>query len=341
MPIDPTNYSRRITLRDIAEATGFSVNTVSHALKDKPDISVETRQLIKQKAKEMGYIVDSIAGSMRSGITRTIAVILGDVFNPHFGNWVRDIERTAFTHGYSTLIINTDEDEHVELDAITTAISKRVDGIIICPTQKNEENLALMRKAGIPHVLIGRTCSSLDCDFVVNDDVQGGYIATHYLLDNGYRNILFLNGPNHISSSRDRLEGYLAAHKDAGLSADPALIHEVGIRTGECGGVLRKVISQGAGFTAVLAFSDIVALETLSELRSLGEEFATIPVAGFDNIQAGLILPVPLVSVGTADGSAAVWAVDMLIERMQEKQSRQAPQPPKRVTLKVKLYFHN
>jgi LacI family transcriptional regulator len=341
MTTDPINFSRRITLRDIADATGFSVNTVSHALKDKPDISLETRQRIKQKAKEMGYIVDSIAGSMRSGVTRTIAVILGDVLNPHFGNWVREIERTAFMHGYSTLIINTDEDENVELDAITTAISKRVDGIIICPTQKNEDNLALMHKSGIPHVLIGRHCSSFDCDYVVSDDVQGGYIATRYLIDQGHRHILFLNGPSHISSSRERLEGYLTAHKDAGMAADPALIHEVGIRTGECGGVLRQVISEGVTFTAVLAFSDIVALETLSELKNLGKEFSTLPVAGFDNIQAGLILPVPLISVGAAEGSAAVWAVDLLMERMLEKQSRQPSRPTKKITLKVKLYFHD
>jgi transcriptional regulator with XRE-family HTH domain len=193
---------RRITLRDIAKDTGFSINTISHALKDKEDISEKTRQLIQQRAKEMGYIADSIAGSLRSGSTRTISVIVGDISNPHFGLWVREIETTAFKHGYSTLIINTNEDEDVEREAVVTAISKRVDGIIICPTQKPNGCIELLRSSGIPFVLIGRRFDGTDIDCVVLDDVQGGYIATQHLLNKGHRNVLFLNGPSHISSSR-------------------------------------------------------------------------------------------------------------------------------------------
>ena len=96
-----------------------------------------------------------------------------------------------FKQGYSTFIISTDEDEQVERDAIIKAISKRVDGIIICPTQKQTENLDLMRKSGIPYVLIGRCYDDLSIDYAVSDDTQGGYIATSHLLENGHSRILF------------------------------------------------------------------------------------------------------------------------------------------------------
>jgi LacI family transcriptional regulator len=268
-------------------------------------------------------------------------VILGDIFNPHFGLWVREIETAMFKHGYSTLIINTDEDASIEHDAITTAISKRVDGIIICPTQKQNENLELMRKSGIPYVLIGRRCDDPNIDYVVNDDVQGGYIATRHLLDNGHKRILFLNGPNHISSARERLEGYYAAHKDTGTPPNPALIRKVGIKSGECGEVFRQIIYQGITFTAILAFSDIVALEILNELRQLGSNYSQIPVTGFDDIMAGLILPVPLVSVASAEGSASVWAANILMQRMEEKYKQQKHSAPRQIVLNVKLFYRN
>lgn len=340
MKKEPTQSFRRVTLRDIAEDTGFSINTISHALKNKEDISEKTRLLIQQRAKEMGYIADSIAGSLRSGSTRTISVIFGDMSNPHFGLWVREIETTVFRHGYSTLIINTDEDEKVEREAIVTAIGKRVDGIIICPTQKQCDYLGMLRKSGIPFVLIGRRCDEPDIDYVVLDDVQGGYVATKHLLDKGHASVLFLNGPGHISSSRDRLQGYCRAHEEAGLPVNPSLILTVGIKSGECGKMLRQTIDRDIAFTAILAFSDIVALEVLRELKQLGGGYSCIPLASFDDIMQGLALPVQLDSVASAEGSPAVMAAELLIQRMKERR-RHESHAPKQIALKVQLMHRN
>lgn len=337
---EKTKPNYRVTLRDIAKDTGFSVNTISHALKNKDDISEQTRQLIQKRAEEMGYIADAVAGSLRSGSTRTIAVILGDMSNPLFGLWVREIETSVFKQGYSTLIMNTDEDEKVEHNAVLTAISKRVDGIIICPTQKQSESIGLLQNSSIPYVLIGRRYDDSDMDYVVQDDVQGGYIATRHLLDKGKDRVLFLNGPSHISSSRERLQGYYNAHKDAGQPVDPALLLTVGIKSGEYSKMLRQIIDQGVIFNAILAFSDIVALEVLNELYQLGSDYSSIPLASFDDIMQGLILPIPLDSVASAEGSPSVLAADLLIQRMREK-NRHEKNLPKQIVLKVKLVHRN
>ena len=330
----------RITLKDIAKDTGFSVNTVSHALKDMEDISEKTRRLIQQRAKEMGYIADSVAGSLRSGKTRTIAVILGDVSNPHFGLWVREIETEVFRHGYNTLIINTDEDEDVEQSAVIAAIGKRVDGIIICPTQKQTDCLRLLQNSGIPFVLIGRRWEKADMDYVVLDDVRGGYIATRNLMERGADRILFLNGPEHISSSRERLQGYLDAHRDTGLAVDPALIQTVGIKSGECGKVLQEIIGREIDFDGILAFSDIVAFDTLNELRKLGGVSSHMPIASFDDIMQGLVLPIPLDSVDSAEGSLSVAAANLLLQRIKGK-SRNEQHQPQQIVLDVKLVHRN
>lgn len=331
---------KRVTLRDIAKDTGFSANTVSRALKNREDISEKTRLAIQQRAAGMGYIADSVAGSLRSGSTRTIAVILGDVSNPHFGLLVREIEAEMFRHGYNTLIINTDEDESVELSAVIAAIGKRVDGIIICPTQKHTGCIDLMQKSGIPFILIGRRWEDRDTDYVVLDDVRGGYIATRNLMERGADRILFMNGPDHISSSRERLKGYLTALKDAGYPVYPKLIRTAGIKSGECGKVLREAVSQGIDFNGILAFSDVVAFEILNELRKMGGQFTRLPLASFDDIMQGLALPIPLDSIDSAEGSPAIIAADLLLQRMAQGHRREAG-PPRQIVLKVKLIHRN
>jgi LacI family transcriptional regulator len=330
----------RVTLKDVATATGYSVNTVSHALKNKPDIAEATRKAIRQRAQEMGYIADLVAGSMRSGSTRTIAVILGDVSNPHFGIWVREIEETAYQKGYSTLIINTNENADIEMDAVKTAIGKRVDGILICPTQKCDDCIALLRSSSIPFVLIGRRPEGQELDYVVLDDEKGGLIATRHLLKRGHRNILFLNGPEYISSARERLRGYLAAYAEAGVPADRSLIRPVGITSGECRKVLRQCIREEAAFTAILAFSDIVGLEALYELNQSAKAYAQVPVLGFDNICRNLYLPVPLDSVASVDGSPAVVAAELMIKRIGQKRAGEWDDRPHPVVLDVKLFHH-
>lgn len=307
---------RKVTLRDIAKATGFSINSVSHALKGKSDISLATRQIIRQSAKDLGYIADTVAGSLRSGISSTIAVILGDMSNPHFGLWVREIETAAFQKGYSTLIINTDEDAGVERAGIKTAIGKRVDGIILCPTQDNLNNLNLLKSTGIPFVLIGRRWDDPAINYVVPDEVQGGRLATRYLFDQGCHNILMLNGPSHISSASERQDGFCKAHSEQGLTCDQRYIRHVGIKSAQCQGILEQVLEEELPFDGVLAFSDMLALEAITVLQDSHRFAHRIPVVGFDDILGGLIMPVSLTSVTSADGSVAGHAVDILISLM-------------------------
>ena len=115
---------KRVTLADIAKECGVSVNTVSHALNDKPDISENTKELIKNAAKEMGYIGNASASFLRSGHSKTIAVIVGDISNPHFSILIKEIEVAAREKGYTVFVLNTDENEDLEHQAIVAAISK-------------------------------------------------------------------------------------------------------------------------------------------------------------------------------------------------------------------------
>lgn len=338
MPEKKSRQPAKVRLSDIAKATGFSINTVSHALKDKPDISAMTKELIRQKAWELGYIADTVAGSLRSGRSHTIAVILGDMANPHFGLWVREIETKAFSQGYSTLIMNTDEDEAVEKEAIRTAVGKRIDGLILCPTQLSTANIDLLKKTHVPYVLIGRRFAQDTSPSVVPDDFESGRLAARYLLDRGCRRILMLGGPPRISSARDREAGFCQAHRDCGLDCPPQFRRQSGIKSGQVRAVLAQVLADKLPFDAIVAFSDLMALEAMAILQELSPEQADLPVVGFDDILSGLAMPVSLASV-TAVESVAERALVLLMRQLHE-QSQNGIDSADQITLAVQLVEH-
>ena len=145
---------QRVTLRDIAEKTGFSVNTVSHALKDQPDISEKTKKLIRKTAQEMGYIRNASAVFLRSGISKTVAIVLGDLSNPLFAIMVKGLEVELKKRGYVSFVINTEENQATERKALEMALEKNVDGIILCPSPEGEENVAFLQQLSLIHICL-------------------------------------------------------------------------------------------------------------------------------------------------------------------------------------------
>lgn len=302
------------TLKDIARRTGYSVNTVSRALRDKDDIASTTREKIKQIACEMGHVNNTLAASLRLGYTNTLAVILGDVSNPHFAIMMKEIEEYARKQGYISFLLNTNEDEEVEFMAIQTALNKNVDGILLCPTQKSEKNIEYLQKTGVPFVLIGRRYEGMALSYVICNDELGGFQATRELLDKGHRKILMLNGPHCISSANERLAGYQRAFREAGIEVDERLIREVPALSGSCERVIEQLVQEHQEFTAIFAFSDMIAWDAW---KSLQKRNIRIPedcsLIGFDHIQSRLPLPFDLTSVSSHKGTMSIASVDVLL----------------------------
>lgn len=307
----------KTTLKHIAEKTGYSVNTVSRALRGKDDIAKETKESIMQVADELGYVNNMLASSLRLGYTKTIAVILGDVSNPHFSILMKEIEEQARAYDYSSFLINTNEEEELEEKAIRDAINKNVDGIIICPTQRSKRNILTLQSRNIPFVLLGRHYPELDTDYVVCNDELGGYQATKHLLDKGHRRILFLNGPHYISSAEERLNGYIRAYEESGIGYDESLVHEIPTDTRMREEAFQTILKDRSQFTAIFAFNDVMAWEAWSLLYENG---VSVPrdcsIIGFDHIQSKLALPYRLSTISSYKTRMSTLAVDLLVSRM-------------------------
>lgn len=296
--------SKRVTLADIARELGVSVNTVSHALNNKKDISEALKQKIREKADELGYIPNSVAGSMRSGRSKCLSVIVGDIANPHFSILIKEIETAAYAKGYTVFVLNTSEDEKLERQAIVTSLSKGVDGIILCPVQKTDENIRFLQDSKLPFTLIGRYFEDIDTNFVVCDDKNGGYLAASYLLDNGHENIAIFMAPEYISSSRERMEGIRTAFEERGktVSAKDVLIVSPSTADGDA-----LSFPESNKYTAAICFSDLLALSVLSEAER------ELEIVSFDNIRSKFIMPLSFKSITSSKTKMSQKAVEILM----------------------------
>jgi len=134
--------AKRTSLNDIAKALGVSKATVSFVLNDKGDqfnISKNKQELIKAKAKELSYVPNFFAKSLRQGSTKTIGLVLPDISNPFYGELCKTIQQTLFNSGYSTYIINSNDDKEQETTLMRGLIQRCIDGMIIVPSNDIKE----------------------------------------------------------------------------------------------------------------------------------------------------------------------------------------------------------
>lgn len=326
----PKQFPHRITLRHIAQETGYSVNTVSKALRDAPDISDPTKERIREAAQRMGYVVNNMASALRSGFSNVLALIISDISNPFFGILCKEIELQASLYNYTVIIFNTEENAQREGRAIRTALSKGVDGVLLTPSQHSAQGISLLQEMGTPCVLIGRYFPQLPADAVLFDDAQGGYLAGMHLADQGYRNLLMLNTHGN-TSAQDRANGFSRA-----MSQIEGIRHRtVSLRSplGGCRDILSQEYSKEP-FDGIFAFSDLLAMEAVCALDQLGIPFGQIGVVGFDDIQSRLALPMPLTSVG-AD---ALQFGKALTELLMRRITGDMAAFPQRIVLPVTLH---
>jgi LacI family transcriptional regulator len=294
----PAVSLKTITLRDIAQRAGVSINTVSRALNNKADVSVSTRSRVLRLARQFGYTPNGVAQGLRAKRTGTIGVVVADIANPFFAAVVKGIEVVTRSAGYSIILCNTDEEYPREQDAVDVMLRKRVDGMLLVPCQTDRGTVTLLGERHVPFVLVGRRFDDLPTAYVVNDDAQGGFLATDYLIGRGHQRILFVNGPSEIWSAQQRRVGYLRALAAHQIPSDPALIRTTTAMMDGGRRAMTDALRENLRFTAVYAYSDLLACGVLKALREHDRRVPQdIAVVGHDNIEFVEMAEPPLTTV--------------------------------------------
>jgi len=308
---------RRVKLTDIAERTGYTVGTISKALQNKEGISQETREAIMKAAKEVGYIANAQAGGLRSGSSKTIAIIVSDIANPLFSIEIKICVEELEKQGYRAIVMDTEERPEREEQAVISALSKNVDGVLLCPNQKSTDSIELLRQNGMPFVLMGRRFENSEDDYLVCDDVRGGYLAGQHLAKLGHKRVLVISADPNISSSRERLQGFCQAMEEHGVPVDPKLIIHSDASAHDSGRMIDELLAGDADFTAIFTFSDYIAWEVIYALNRHGLQVPRdVSVMGFDDIQSHIRFPPPLTTVHYPKRMISSKSVELLLKRI-------------------------
>src|SRR5690606_1091818 len=206
-----------------AARAGVSTATVSHVVNGSRAVSVETKKKVKAAINALKYRPDGIARSLRVSQTGTIGVLIADVTNPFFAEFVRGVEDTAHRRGerYNLLLCNTEENTAREQSALDLVLERRIDGIVMAPAGGNEEMLADIAESGLPLVFGDRKLKGVAADTVVADNHAAAGDLTRHLVSLGHKRIGLLEADLASSAIHERSAGFREALAGAGLKPDP------------------------------------------------------------------------------------------------------------------------
>lgn len=188
------NLMKRITIKDVAKATGVSDTTVSWVIKDHPLISNATKKRILEYIDKSGYKANILARSLRRSKTNIIGVLLNDVSNPFYAKILSGIESKAKSCGYNILLCNTNWESVTEQSMIETMSQYNVDGILVTPTEEVSNCYVKLLERQKPFVFIDTAVPEINSNYVINNMVTAGYIAGRYLIRLGHKRIVHITG---------------------------------------------------------------------------------------------------------------------------------------------------
>jgi len=274
------------TIHDIARKLNISASTVSRALSNKPRISLKTIEKVRNYAMEMGYRPNSMASNLRNKKSKTIGIVVPLINRYFFSSVISGVEDIAYQSGYTVVIAQSSDLAQKEIEIVHSMFANRVDGMIISIAMEpnTSEHLKLFRKKNIPLVFFDRVVPEIETDKIVVDDFDGGFQVTQHLINQGYRRIAHLAGPQNLTSYIDRKNGYLEALSRNGIDHDPVLLVSIRLTSEEGTEAVKQLMGIPDPPDAFFCGNDTTALSTMIYLRDLGIKIPEdIGIAGFSN----------------------------------------------------------
>ena len=288
-------------MKDIAEALGVSIGTVSKVLRDHPDISSETRERVRQRMKELNYRPNLTARALVTGRTYSIGLIVPDLVHPFFGEIGKGLSRVLHKKGYNLILSSSEEDPEMERRGIDQLLARRVDALILASSEKDADNLRHLERQSTPYILIDRRPPGLKTNFIGVDDEEIGILATEHLIDMGCRLIAHISGPA-ISTTLGRLRGYQRALDRHGLSigSEYVVIRDHGDEESDRTGyeAMKKLLTLERPPDGVFCCNDPTAMGAMEAAMEQGIRIPQdLAVVGAGSVRYSKFLRMPLTTI--------------------------------------------
>ncbi len=310
-----------MTIKDLAEKTGYSVATVSRVLNNHPNVSEKTRRAIRQAVEESGFQINVNAQQLKQHATSVLVVVKG-TSNELFSEMVETIQKLIAKTEYPLYVDYMDEDSNEVHRAIQLCREKKPLGILFLGG--NSQNFARdFDKIQIPCVLVSNDASQLSFEnlsSVCTDDRQAARCAMDSLIALGHRQFVIVGGDREISdTSRLRYEGCMQSFQKHGIRFDEELDYQ-GVRFSYQDGykATQQLIASGRTFTALFAEADVMAIGAIRALHNNGLRVPQdVSVMGFDGLPLGSFMVPQLSTVSQSAQAMAKRSVEILVDRIE------------------------
>src|SRR3984893_10593596 len=323
-----------VTIRDVAERSGFSSATVSIVLNNAPlarYIPDTTKGRIQKAAQHLGYRPNLFARSLRGRRSHTVGVMVFDMTDPYCTLVLRGIENTLFQSSYLPILTDVHNERSRFERYLEMLLDRRIEGLIVLANWLflDINLLGDLEKSSIPIAIIGCELKSDSMSSVIVDNAVGGYLSLEHLHSLGHRKIAFIRGPKALTDSAPRWRGIRNCAKNCGLELDSHVIVDLPesrdpISSIEAGQKLTEdIIKQKRPFTALLAFDDMT---DFAAIRALTKAGLRVPehcsVIGFDDVAPSALYTPPLTTVrqpmeimGASAASIVVDGINRVVEK--------------------------
>lgn len=310
---------KRISLNDIAKALNVSKATVSFVLNDKGDqfnISKEKQRLIKEKAKELLYVPNFFAKSLRHGETKTIGLVLPDISNPFYAEMSKTIQEKLYNSGYNTFIVNTNDDKELEKVLMTELIQRSVDGMIIAPSNHIDDLVPILIATHIPVVFADRPGDE-NADFVGIDNTYEAENIISFFSVKPKKVVTLGPIPSNVSTIQARIKGIKASCKAAKIDFNTI---DLPVEQDKIDTLIEKELANGAD--SFITLNNKCTLPVLSSLKKLNVEVPKkVRIISFDDNESFEYMNPRISALKLPITEIGLKSVERLYERLKESKA--------------------
>jgi LacI family transcriptional regulator len=311
------------TIKDIAKRLNISLSTVSRALRNASDVNPDTKKAVMALSEELNYQPNKLALSLRQKQTHTIGVIVPNL-DYVLSLMVRGIDEVALEAGFTVMVCQSNESFGREILNTRRLLESLVDGFIISVSSESKsfEHFKKIQERNLPVVVFDRVTPHLTAPSVRIDNEEGGFVATEHLIEQGYKRIAVLAGPENLGVSNSRMDGYLNALKKHKIKKDSALIVHCDFNQDYAYFATLELLAMKKRPDAIFTISDRMAIGAMLAIKKKGLRMPEdIGLVGFNNEPVTSLVTPAISSVDMPSFELGKAAAKLFIETMHNKEN--------------------
>lgn len=316
----------KITIKDIAKIANVSATTVSLSFRSDSRISKKTREKVIKIAKDLNYYPNLAARDLKAGRTKTIGFLINDITNPFYGWMIRTAQEIALEKGFEMIFAESKWSPKHEVNIVNKMLQSRIEGIILCFSEKTDEAYKIIINSGLPHIVVDTRPSYYRGPYVINDAWYAGYLSAKHLAEIGCSKMAVINAKKTLGNFSSILameDGFRSYLNEINIKYDLFDIYNSGLSVSAGLQAFEDIKNTKKNYDGFFCMNDLCAIgfmDTAIKNKIIpGKDFAII---GVDNDEFSNLNMISLSSINIPYNLIAKVATEYLIEIIEKNTSK-------------------